>query len=154
MNVRRVLLAAMVCATMVAMSQSIAFAQGTTFFAVLLGGNEVSNAGVPDFGDQNGFGSATVIIPDATTVCFALVVTGIVRPTVAHIHENTAGQNGPIRVDFMPNIPPTGNPGTASGCVRNLPEALVLRIRTNPSRFYVNVHNDQFPGGALRGQLF
>lgn len=152
MKARRFLLAVAVFVSMVVMSHSVAFAQGIQLFAVLLGGNEVSNAGDADVGDQNGSGSATVIIPNRTTICFALLVTGIDRPVAAHIHAGTAGQNGPVVVPLVP--PVVGNPGTSSRCVRNLDPVLVQRIRLTPSNYYVNVHTEDFPGGALRGQLF
>ena len=32
-------------------------------------------------------------------------------------------------------------------------KALAAEIAGNPSGFYVNVHNDAFPRGAVRGQL-
>ena len=161
MNLRRFFLAVVVVAGMVVMSHSVVFAQ-EVFFAVLLGGNEVNTetdaAGV---GDPNGFGGATVIIV-GDTVCFGLVFDNIATPTVAHIHENVAGEIGGVVVDFIGgdsgiDPPESGNPGSASGCVSGDaikdPEVLA-RIRSNPSRFYVNVHNGAFPRGAIRGQLF
>jgi CHRD domain len=30
---------------------------------------------------------------------------------------------------------------------------VVRSIRTNPSGFYANLHNVEFPAGAIRGQL-
>lgn len=163
MNLRRFFLAVAVVAGIVIVGHSVAFAQGTTpFFAVLSGGNEVdSETGQANVGDQNGFGGATVIIV-GDTVCFGLVFDNIATPTVAHIHEQVAGQNGSVVVDFLggasPVDPPeSGNPGSLSGCVSGAaikdPDVLA-RIRRNPSNFYVNVHNGPFPAGAIRGQLF
>jgi hypothetical protein len=161
MNLRRFFLTVVVVAGMVVMSHSVVFAQGVPLFAVLLGGNEVSGEGEAGVGDTNGFGSATVILV-GDTVCFGLTFDNIATPTVAHIHENVAGQNGSVMVDFIGGDsqvdPPTsGNPGSASGCVSGEaikdPEVLA-RIRRTPSNFYVNVHNGAFPGGAIRGQLY
>jgi hypothetical protein len=161
MNLRRLFLAVIVVAGMVGMHYSVAFAQAP-LFAVLLGGNEVSSTGEAGVGDPNGYGSATVIVL-ADTVCFGLVFDNIATPRAAHIHEEVAGQNGTIVVDFIGEgatgqvDPPTsGNPGSVSGCVSGDairdPSALA-RILRNPSRFYVNVHNIGFPAGAIRGQL-
>ena len=155
MKARRFLLAVAVFVSMVVMSHSVAFAQATgiQLFAVLLGGNEVSNAGDADVGDQNGSGTATVIlIPQTTTICFAILVTSIDTPTAAHIHFGNAGTNGDIVVSLT-TPGPTGNRGRSSGC-RTITAGLLDRIRNTPSRYYVNVHTGNFPGGALRGQLF
>jgi hypothetical protein len=158
MKARRFLLAVAVFVSMVGMSHSVAFAQGIQLFAVLLGGNEVSDAGEADVGDPNGSGSATVIlIPQTTTICFAVLASGISTPIAAHIHAGTAGQNGPVVVDFAPDIPSEEpdprRQATSSGC-KNIGAGLLERIRNAPSRYYVNVHTNQFPGGAIRGQLF
>jgi hypothetical protein len=44
------------------------------------------------------------------------------------------------------------NNGTSSGCAA-VSRELALEIIRDPADYYVNVHNAEFPGGALRGQL-
>lgn len=123
-----------------------------TFFAVLVGGNEVTNEGQVNAGDPDGRGSATISIPNATTLCFAILVTGIDAPVAAHVHKQIAGRNGPIVVTMT--RPNGGNPGHSSGCVPNLNPNVLNAITQNPWAFYVNVHTGLFPNGAVRGQLF
>jgi hypothetical protein len=134
-------------------------------FAVLLGGNEVSSTGQANAGDGNGVGSATVTIslgsilsrnpnPNINVqgkLCYGLTVANIGKPTAAHIHRGKAGTNGSIVVNLMP--PTDGNPGASSGCV-NVPITQLVEIQANPSSFYVNIHNAEFPNGAIRGQLY
>ena len=128
---------------------SPAFAQ---LFAVLLGGNEVSAAGDANAGDPDGSGTATVIFGE-TTICYAILVRGIDAPTQAHIHEGTAGVNGPVQVVLSPPVPALETSATSSDCVP-VEAALLNNIRQNPTGFYVNVHNDAYLDGAVRGQLF
>jgi hypothetical protein len=56
---------------------------------------------------------------------------------------------GDIVVDLMPTF--TNN--VAVGTVTSQDEQILANIVANPSNFYVNVHNADFPGGAVRGQL-
>ena len=154
-------LRAFACAVTVAIaalvSSSGAFAQGVPLFAVLNGGNECNGASPPlcRQGDLDAYGSATVIFPTGTSACFGIVVDNLAGATLAHIHRGTSGVNGGIVVTLVaPSAPGAGNPGASSGCVSGLAPALVTEIRTNPTLFYVNVHNSAFPAGALRGQLF
>jgi hypothetical protein len=115
--------------------------------ARLLGANEVPPA------DPDGSGRAGVDARDSR-VCWSASWANIATPTRGHIHQGAAGTNGPIVVPFFEA--PNGLPATldsVSGCTTGLDPALVRSIRSNPSGFYVNLHNAEFPGGAIRGQL-
>ena len=84
--------------------------------------------------------------PGQEEVCFELTVTGIARRRPPHIHVGGAGVAGPVVRGL---IPPTS--GSSSGCVSASRE-LILAIIQNPEN-HVNVHNAQYPAGAVRGQL-
>jgi hypothetical protein len=122
---------------------------GRPLRATLSGAAEVNNAGVPNQGDLDGTGAATVTLNEGQgQVCWEITVANIVTPTRGHIHRAPAGQNGPIVVEFFE----TGQPVALSGC-RTVDAALIRGIRQGPQGFYVNVHNSPFPAGAVRGQL-
>jgi hypothetical protein len=91
------------------------------------------------------------VIIRGTTLCFGITVDGTDKPILAHIHQAPAGVNGDI-VDLFP--PPNGNPGASSRCIRGLDQQLLANIQRHASGFYVNVHTENFPAGAVRGQLF
>ena len=114
----------------------------------LTGAQEVNGAGVPNQGDPDGSGTATLnLMPRKERICYKLTVQDIAAATDAHIHKAPAGQNGPIIKALRA---PTD--GDSQGCAR-LGRRKIMRIKNNPSEYYVNVHNDDFPNGALRGQL-
>ena len=96
--------------------------------------------------DGTGFALITLNVGQAT-VCWELTVSNIAPAAAAHIHKAPAGVNGPV---VVPLIPPTS--GSSSGCTTADP-ALIQDIIDNPEQYYVNVHNAEFPGGAVRGQL-
>lgn len=105
-------------------------------------------AEVPGPGDPDGSGTATIRLNVGQgEVCFELAVSGIAAATASHIHVAPAGVAGPV---VVPLAPPTS--GTSSGCVAADPD-LIKNIVKNPQGYYVNVHNAEFPAGALRGQL-
>jgi hypothetical protein len=60
-----------------------------------------------------------------------------------------AGVNGPVVVAL---IPPDES-GYSSGVVQVNDSALLQAIKLNPKNYYVNVHNADYPAGAIRGQL-
>ena len=104
---------------------------------------------VPVLGDLDGTGFATVTVnPGQGLVCYELSVSGIETASLAaHIHEAPVDVAGPI-VEHL--LPPTD--GSSSDCVE-VDRAEAKDILKNPADYYVNVHNAEFPGGALRGQL-
>jgi len=124
-------------------SSVVMAAGGRPLSATLTGAAEV-----PVPGDPNGSGEAFVTLnPGLKEVCFQLSVSDIVPATAAHIHEAPEGVPGPVVVGL---IPPTD--GFSSGCV-TADFDLILDIIRNPAEYYVNVHNVEFPAGAVRGQL-
>ena len=103
---------------------------------------------VPGPGDTDGSGTAEITIVDATdNVCYDLNVRNVGPATAAHIHRGARGVAGPPVVTLEA---PTD--GGSEGCI-SAPGALADEIEANPAAFYVNVHNAEFPDGAVRGQL-
>jgi glucose/arabinose dehydrogenase len=108
-------------------------------------------AEVPGPGDEDGHGMAWITVDEsAGEVCFAITVSGITLPaTGAHIHVGTSDVAG----DVVVPLEPPGENGASSGCVTVEDADLLADIVANPSGYYVNVHTEDFPAGALRGQL-
>lgn len=103
---------------------------------------------VPGPGDPDGSGFARITVnPGQEELCFELSATGIAPATAAHVHEAFTGSAGPA---VVPLTPPTS--GFSSGCV-TITRELAKAIVKNPEGYYVNVHNADYPAGALRGQL-
>jgi hypothetical protein len=117
---------------------------GRPFTTTLTGAAEVNAQGVPNQGDPDGVGTATVRInPGLGQICWTISVSGVEPITAAHIHIAPATAPGPI---VVPLNPYTG------GCT-DVDRQLALAIIQDPDAYYVNVHNVPYPAGALRGQL-
>ena len=126
-------------------------AGGSKLFTTLSGAEEVDAEGNPNKGDPDGSGTAALRLNQGRgEICYTLRWENIEPPHAAHIHRAPAGANGPVVVPLFG--PPSIFPVSNQGCVPAQP-ALIKEIRKNPMAFYVNVHNEPFPGGALRGQL-
>ena len=118
-------------------------AVGEKYSTTLTGGNEV-----PTPGDRLGSGIADIIVDsNAPQICFTLEVAKIAPATAAHIHRGRIGEAGPPVVTLEPP-----SDGKSHGCLR-VGRALTKEINAAPANFYVNIHNADFPAGALRGQL-
>jgi hypothetical protein len=129
----------------------VAAAQGTEAAPPVLVAFMTGAAEVPGPGDADGVGLAAVIgFPNLRAVCFRIFVRDITLPaTLAHIHDGATGVSGPPVV----TLTPPDATGMSSGCVRDVDTALIADINANPAEYYVNVHNADFPAGAVRGQL-
>ncbi|MDX3850983.1 CHRD domain-containing protein [Streptomyces sp. AK02-01A] len=128
-------------------------ARGASFSlaANLSGNQEVPVAGGPATGDKDGSAQAVIRVK-GDRVSFALTWHGISAPTLSHIHEGTRGANGDVKVPlFTSAMPDTVT--SAAGQVTVRDAGLARRLRENPAGFYVNLHSEEFPGGAVRGQL-
>ena len=117
---------------------------GVPFTVELTGEAEVDANGVPNQGDLDASGTATLTInPGTGQVCWTIEVEGDIKPiTAAHIHVGPTTAPGPVVVPLSPT----------TGCTV-VSRELLLAIILDPSSYYVNVHNAEFPAGALRGQL-
>jgi hypothetical protein len=103
---------------------------------------------IPGPGDEDGSGVANVFLESDGSICYDFVgIDGIDTPTAAHIHEGGASEAGPV---VLPLETPVE--GSLDDCIEGQGE-LITRIAENPAGFYINVHNAEFPDGALRGQL-
>ncbi|MFI6710781.1 CHRD domain-containing protein [Nonomuraea sp. NPDC050478] len=104
-------------------------------------------------GDRDGR-AGWLVQPEGRRVWFATAWKRIGAPVAAHIHRAPKGRNGPVVVPFF--AAEKGLPAGVNGVAGSVPTpaATGRRIWNNPKNWYVNLHNKQFPGGAVRGQLY
>jgi hypothetical protein len=97
-------------------------------------------------GDPNGKGTAKIKIEQSKgEVCFTLTWSGIGTPVAAHIHKGKKGVAGPVVIPLFAKA-------KHNGCVK-ASKSLLGKINKSPSSYYVNIHTQAFPGGAIRAQL-
>jgi CHRD domain len=125
-----------------------AYGEGRPFATTLTGAAEV-----PGPGDPNASGTALITLNQGQgEVCFDLSWAGIDGTvTAAHIHIGTATVAGPVVVPLFAGA--FAGTDTASACIAGVSEGLIKAIRQDPANYYVNIHSDVFPAGAVRGQL-
>jgi hypothetical protein len=104
---------------------------------------------VPTPGDLNGSGMGRFhFYPMKHKICYRVTVSGIQTATKAHLHMGGVGEEGSsVKLNLLPPR------NSARECVRGLGERFIKKIAHNSSSYYVDVHNNEYPGGALRGQL-
>lgn len=114
------------------------------FQIALTGFQEVNAPNQFNNGDTDGFGVADLLIDSGTnTIAWQFSVANISLPlTGAHIHQGVAGTNGPVVVNFNAQLNGAG-----------LVDPDVANVIANPKGFYINLHNADFPNGAIRGQI-
>lgn len=114
--------------------------------AALDGGEEV-----PDKGDPNGRGLADVTVKHRKRkLCFDIEFSKIEAPVAGHVHKGRFGVAGDIVVPLFDD--PTGATSPVSDCVKAKKD-LLKKIKNKPEKYYVNLHNAEYPAGAIRGQL-
>ena len=124
---------------------SVVQAAPTTLTATLAGVAEGENPGDPD-----GTGTASVTLDPATgQACWDLSAEGIGAVLQSHIHTGGEGESGGIAV----NLDTDGFEGTSEGCVEGEDAAMIQAVIDDPAGHYVNLHTEEFPAGAIRGQL-
>ena len=106
---------------------------------------------VPGPGVKDGVGAAAVNVA-GTKVCSDLKVTMGQKPLQAHIHQGAKGASGPVVVDLMPVFTPGESAYTSKTCVDTTADTAAQLI-ADPAGYYVNVHSEAHPQGAMRGQL-
>ena len=108
------------------------------------------SAEAPGPGDPDGKGKAKITLKADHQVCWEIKVKNITLPArAAHIHFGATGVPGPVVVTLSaPNVN-----GNSSGCT-TVSHELHMNLHMHPEQYYVNVHNVDYPGGAVRGQLF
>jgi CHRD domain-containing protein len=117
-----------------------AFAAERTFTVTMSGKGESPK------GDSNGRGTAKIKIEASKgELCYRLTWSNIGTPVAAHIHKGKKGTAGPVVIPLFAKAKHTG-------CVK-ASKSLLSKIVKSPASYYVNVHTQQFPGGAIRAQL-
>lgn len=101
-------------------------------------------------GDPDGTGSATVTVYPATAVlCFRISLDYVAPTNAGHVHLGARGTNGPPVVNLYSS---TGEDGRIADCVPADPVTIDGLIK-KPRDYYVQLHNEGYPLGVVRGQL-
>ena len=119
------------------------FKNGRTMTSLLSGTNVVDTQG-----DADGTGILKFTVrADEGKFCYDLSVTNISPATNATLNVGLRGTSGEPVASLQP---PTK--GSSADCV-NLDADRIGDIVRNPTTYYVDVQNADFPNGAVRGQL-
>ena len=98
-------------------------------------------------GAPNGSGLAVISInASSSELCWRFSrLKNVTAPTVARLYQSFPGASGRNGYHL-------GGAYKSSGCVA-LPSDVLGLIEARAQVFYVNIHDAQFPGGAVRGPL-
>ena len=127
---------------------SLAGRNTTEVEAKLKGKNEVPGAGA-----DKGKGDIQVFLkPTQDKVCFELEVKKLDTIVAGHIHKGDSETAGKVKVTLFDAQGSSGT-GAYEGCVKEVKAKLIEKIAAKPEKFYVNIHTEDYPDGAIRGQL-
>ena len=141
---RSILALILASATLWPMQSALAAPASATYFTVPLAGASET----PDAGDPDGSGTIHMALdPVAGQVCYVLYTANISAPAAGHIHVGAEGTAGGVAVALFSDAA-----DAASGCAP-ADAATINAVIADPAGHYVNIHNNEFGGGAIRGQL-
>jgi hypothetical protein len=121
---------------------------GVIYQATMTGAQEV-----PGPGDPDGLATGRISLDDVTgEISWKFLYSNIAAPTAMHIHGPGGSAGSAAGVFIGLGVATSGGPGTLFDSLIAAP-AQVAAIVSDPTDFYVNIHNAAFPGGAVRGQL-
>ena len=112
-----------------------------TYLAATLDGKSETPAADPD---GAGAFKARLFVHDGK-LCYTLTSANLSTLTMAHIHVGAVGVAGDPVFTLIPNVP-------TETCLK-IDTALATKIATQPDAYYVNIHTNDYPNGAIRGQL-
>jgi len=119
-------------------------AQEPELVATMNGANEV-----PGPGDPEGYGRVW-LYGEGDQACYTITWHDIAAPHAAHIHRGVRSEAGPV-VATLFNTEQSGH--RAEYCTSDYDHDLAADVIAHPSNYYVNLHNEDYPNGAIRGQL-
>jgi hypothetical protein len=105
-------------------------------------------AQAPAAGDPDGRGNAVLRVDAATgEICYDVSTTRVDPLMAGHIHRKAAGAStGPVVQGFT-----QVSDRAFRGCVVN--PTVAAGLLSDPAEYYVNVHDEAYPNGAVRGDL-
>ncbi len=134
-------IAASLCGALLAAAPVLAQDDFAYVGASMFGEYEVGHKGAGD--KASGDFTAEMDLQNGR-MCYMLETDGLDGFTAAHIHKAEKGKNGPPVV--------TLELADDDKCV-DVDVELLKDITKNRHKYYVNVHTEAFPEGAIRGQL-
>lgn len=126
--------------------------RGGKLRALADGGQEVPTGDPKRVGDPDGH-AVTFLYPGSSRVGYSVAWVNIGEPLAGHVHQGTLGRNGDVKIPlFVTPVPQ--NIFAISGTVSVQDPSVLAQIKKSPTGFYANLHTEEFPDGAVRGQLF
>lgn len=138
--------------------------EASQYDVVMTGAAEIDDSGdvpVPGQGEVDATADATVVVDYvAGEIGYTVDLSGVTGPFDGgpgfHIHAGTSDENGPI-VAFLATgddvQAAADDDGVLTGTFTGAPASVLREIVDDPSAFYLNLHSDDFPAGAVRAQL-
>ncbi len=108
---------------------------------------------VPGPGDDDASAMATITLDqEKQEICWKLEqVNGLEKVTAGHIHRAPKGDEGDVVVKlFEGDLVESGCVDKAAG---EFSDDRIQALWDNPANYYVNIHTEELPKGAIRGQL-